>query len=73
MYAAPCYKAPQTAREARPWRPCMPGALSPRHRAIRTVALATASYSVFLRLMGPMDLNRIDRVLNKAIWASWPG
>lgn len=68
-------KAPYYRREGQgrgiPWRPCMPGTRSARQRGLVAMTLGTGSNNVLLRLMGPITMRDVERVLNKAAFAHW--
>lgn len=67
---APYYRTEGQGRGI-PWRPCMPGGRSLRQRALTAMALGTVSHNIILRLMGPMAMRDVERVLNKAAFAHW--
>ena len=67
---APYYRREGQGRGI-PWRPCMPGERSLRQRALTAMALGTVSYSVLHRLMGPMELRAVNRLLDQVMFAHW--
>ena len=68
-------KAPYYRREGQgrgiPWRPCMPGERSAGQRGFTAIALGTVSYNVIHRLMGPMELRAVNRLLDQFMFAHW--